>query len=190
MADNAHALAEQVRTCDACDLHRTRQQALWGQGSLPCQVLLVTPQPNPDDDVAAQLLAGKSGELLQHMLHAVGLNLAEVFLTSAVKCAPHLDVSASTTQQQACWGFLDAQIHLAQAQAIVVLGGDHPDLAQQITSAHNHTPCWVLPHPARLLRDAQHKRQAWQVLKQLRYHLNSGKQAPAHTDTAATTAAR
>ena len=58
LADNAHALAEQVRTCDACDLHRTRQQALWGQGSLPCQVLLVTPQPNPDDDVAAAAIDG------------------------------------------------------------------------------------------------------------------------------------
>ncbi len=186
-ADDADTLAGEVAACQACDLHRTRQQALWGQGTLPCTVLLVTPQPSPDDDVAARLLAGKSGELLQQMLQAIGLDLADVFLTGAVKCAPHLDVSASPAQQQACRGFLDAQIHLAQAQAIVVLGGDHPDLVQQITAAHSHTPCWVLPHPARLLRDAQHKRQAWQVLKQLRQHLDSRRKAAADTHTAAQT---
>ena len=154
--------------CQRCDLHRQRRQPLPGHGSLQAKLLVVSPNPAPEDDMAAQLLSGEAGVLLHNMLAAIHIDPATVYFTSQVKCTPNATLQVNPTETAACTPFLQQQIAWLQPQAVLLLGQSFQHMAAEaLAELLQHRPYVIVPHPARLLRQHQLKTEAWQALQKL-----------------------
>lgn len=154
--------------CQRCDLHRQRRQPLPGHGSLQAKLLVVSPNPAPEDDMAAQLLSGEAGVLLHNMLAAIHIDPATVYFTSQVKCTPNATLQVNPTETAACTPFLQQQIAWLQPQAVLLLGQSFQHMAAEaLAELLQQRPYVIVPHPARLLRQHQLKTEAWQALQKL-----------------------
>ena len=165
---NAATLPAALAQCQRCDLHRQRRQPLPGHGSLQAKLLVVSPNPAPEDDMAAQLLSGEAGVLLHNMLAAIHIDPATVYFTSQVKCTPNATLQVNPTETAACTPFLQQQIAWLQPQAVLLLGQSFQHMAAEaLAELLQHRPYVIVPHPARLLRQHQLKTEAWQALQKL-----------------------
>ena len=165
---NAATLPAALAQCQRCDLHRQRRQPLPGHGSLQAKLLVVSPNPAPEDDMAAQLLSGEAGVLLHNMLAAIHIDPATVYFTSQVKCTPNATLQVNPTETAACTPFLQQQIAWLQPQAVLLLGQSFQHMAAEaLAELLQQRPYVIVPHPARLLRQHQLKTEAWQALQKL-----------------------
>ena len=165
---NAATLPDALAQCQRCDLHRQRRQPLPGHGSLQAKLLVVSPNPAPEDDMAAQLLSGEAGVLLHNMLAAIHIDPATVYFTSQVKCTPNATLQVNPTETAACTPFLQQQIAWLQPQAVLLLGQSFQHMAAEaLAELLQQRPYVIVPHPARLLRQHQLKTEAWQALQKL-----------------------
>ena len=165
---NAATLPDALAQCQRCDLHRQRRQPLPGHGSLQAKLLVVSPNPAPEDDMAAQLLSGEAGVLLHNMLAAIHIDPATVYFTSQVKCTPNATLQVNPTETAACTTFLQQHIAWLQPQAVLLLGQSFQHMAAEaLAELLQQRPYVIVPHPARLLRQHQLKAEAWQALQKL-----------------------
>ncbi|MDO4693381.1 MAG: uracil-DNA glycosylase [Eikenella sp.] len=172
-------LRQQAADCTACKLHGERKQALAGHGALPAEVLVLCLNPTLHDDDARQLFSGSHGRLLDNMLAAIGLDAAPIFRTAWLRCTPRISPKPSPEEQVACAAFLEQEWAWAQPKAVLLLGDGFRDEVQQwlVKQIIGSTPCFILPHPAALLRQPLLKAQAWPVLQALRRALDHAPQA-------------
>ena len=91
-------------------------------------------------------------------------------MSNFLKNSPH----PTDEQIQAELPQLARELADTQAKAVLLVGQifEKPELAPLIDTLCGNTPRFILPHPARLLRQPQLKAKAWQVLKQVRQILN------------------
>lgn len=144
-------------------------------GIRPAAVMVVSICPAPEDGAAGKLFSGSAGVLLDNMLAAVGLTPACVHKTSWVKTGAAFTPEPSPEQVEAALPQMQAELAAAQARAVLFLGQAflRPHHAGAVARLCGGTPCFTVPHPARLLRQPQLKKQAWQELKKLRAFLQS-----------------
>ncbi|WP_274585611.1 uracil-DNA glycosylase family protein [Neisseria leonii] len=135
----------------------------------PAKLMLATVCPTPDDLMAGSLFSGTDGILLDNMLAAIGLTRAQTH------CTAWLANTAFTPQPSAddmlaAVDRIQAELTLSEAKALIVLGQifEQPDHGAAARQACAGIPLFLLPHPARLLRQPHLKAQAWQTLKQIR----------------------
>ncbi|MGE8589906.1 MAG: uracil-DNA glycosylase, partial [Alcaligenes sp.] len=82
-------LREQVVACTACGLCQGRRHAVFGQGATPTRWLVVGEAPGEQEDRQGHPFVGRSGQLLDAMLAAVGMSRdTDVFITNVIKCRP------------------------------------------------------------------------------------------------------
>ena len=175
-ADVWQRLAYQVSQCTACSLHQNRTQAVFGAGNQQADWMIVGEVPGLDEDRQGEPFVGPTGQLLEAMLQAVGLQRAQVFITNILKCRP-LNRDPRPEELQQCQGFLRHQIALVQPRVILALGAsaarallDTPASIGQLRGQHHvysetAIPVVVSYHPAYLLRTPAEKRQSWQDLQ-------------------------
>ena len=81
-------LREQVVSCTACGLCQGRRHAV-GHGGQPARWLVVGEAPGEQEDRQGQPFVGRSGQLLDAMLSAVGMSRErDVFIANVIKCRP------------------------------------------------------------------------------------------------------
>ena len=80
------ALRNHVSHCQACALHQTRKQTVFGEGHHKVDWLIIGEAPGADEDKEGQPFVGPAGQLLNQMLRAMGLAREEVFITNILKC--------------------------------------------------------------------------------------------------------
>src|SRR5438552_11009111 len=81
-------VAKEVRTCEKCDLCRSRKKAVPGEGSGRSGVMLVGEAPGGKEDESGRPFVGVAGKRLEELLRLAGLSRDEVFITNIVKCRP------------------------------------------------------------------------------------------------------
>ena len=82
-------LREQVVSCTACGLCQGRRHAVFGHGGQPARWLVVGEAPGEQEDRQGQPFVGRSGQLLDAMLSAVGMSRErDVFIANVIKCRP------------------------------------------------------------------------------------------------------
>ena len=167
---------KEVSECVLCELHRTRENTVFGVGAENAKLMLIGEAPGADEDAQGEPFVGRAGKLLDSMLAAIGMNREQVFIANILKCRPPNNENPTPEQAGKCRPYLDRQIELIQPQAILALGA---------VAAHNllgvETPIGrlrgvvhemsgsgipVIPtyHPAYLLRRPQGKAQAFEDL--------------------------
>jgi len=160
--------AKAATTTVSDDLPRLQTEAR------PSEVIIISICPATEDSLHGQLFHGAVGVLLDNMLAAIRLTPQQAYKTSWVKAAPVFSPHPTDEQIQAELPQLARELADTQAKAVLLVGQifDKPELAPLIDTLCGNTPRFILPHPARLLRQPQLKAKAWQVLKQVRQILN------------------
>ncbi len=146
--------------CQACGLHQARRQPIWGIGTLPCELLIITTNPTPQDDLSNTLLSNVT-ELWENMLLALNIPKDKIFTTAWVKCASHHTLTTQKEERDACLPILKKQAEAAKI--ILFLGDQDYDLINEVKNWNK--PYFQIPHPAKLIRQPALKGQAWRVFK-------------------------
>ncbi|MDP2170985.1 MAG: uracil-DNA glycosylase [Rhodocyclaceae bacterium] len=168
-------LQQAVADCQACELCKTRKQAVLGVGDPDADWLFVGEGPGAEEDERGEPFVGKAGKLLDNMLAAIDLQRGQqVYIANAVKCRPPDNRTPEPGETAACWPFLARQIELIQPKLIVTLGKPAAQtlLQQEVKIAdargrvHDFAgmPLIVTYHPAYLLRNLPDKAKAWEDL--------------------------
>jgi len=173
-------LREQVVACTACGLCQGRRHAVFGQGATPTRWLVVGEAPGEQEDRQGHPFVGRSGQLLDAMLAAVGMSRdTDVFITNVIKCRPPGNRNPKPEEIASCSPYLMRQIALLKPERILVLGrfaaqtllgtdatiGSLRGRVHQLKTDDGEIPLIVSYHPAYLLRSPSEKARAWQDLK-------------------------
>jgi uracil-DNA glycosylase family protein len=123
------ALREAAAGCRGCPLYADATQAVFGEGTLTSEVMLVGEQPGDQEDLAGAPFVGPAGKLLDRALDEAGIDRETTYVTNAVK---HFKWKArgprrihdkpSWTEQMACRPWLEAELALVKPRALVLLG--------------------------------------------------------------------
>lgn len=177
-------LAKKIERCTNCSLARTRNNVVIGQGVLSPKVLVIGEGPGEEEDKQGLPFVGRAGILLDKMLIAIGLDRkSNCYIANIVKCRPPQNRVPLAEEQDACFPFLETQIHLLKPKMILCMGKTAIEkiMNQKISITQNHgifydyngIPVMATYHPSALLRDESLKRPAWNDLKAFKARLDS-----------------
>ena len=120
--DSLVQVAKEVRVCVACPLHRTRKNAVPGEGPADAPIMLIGEGPGFHEDQQGRPFVGASGQFLTQLLASAGFKREEVFIANVVKCRPPENRDPLPEETQACGAYLERQIALINPKVIVTLG--------------------------------------------------------------------
>jgi uracil-DNA glycosylase family 4 len=170
-------LADEARACTRCGLHATRKQAVFARGNPFAELVFVGEGPGADEDAQGLPFVGKSGQLLDRMIVAMGYAPEDIYVCNIVKCRPPENRKPEPVEMAACSPFVVQQLALIKPKVIVALGatavqGLLPSTTEGITRMRGKWKVYqqtipVMPtfHPAYLLRNPDAKRDVWNDLK-------------------------
>lgn len=170
-------LKQALHNFEGCGLKRTAHNTVFSDGKPESGLMLIGEAPGADEDEQGLPFVGQSGQLLNAMLAAIGINRSagDCYITNVVPWRPPGNRPPSTDEIAACRPFLDQHIVLVQPKLIVLLGGIACKtlLHEASTGAmrgrfHQYTmvngvtvPMCVTYHPAYLLRSPRQKGTVW-----------------------------
>ena len=146
--------------------------------------MIIGEGPGHEEDIKGEPFVGRSGQLLDKMLEAIGISREQVFITNIVKCRPPNNRDPHRDEVKACNTFLQAQIEAIAPKVILSVGRisahsllhSTDPVGKLIKNIHqlpnSDIPVKVTYHPAYLLRTPSAKSIAWQDLKILHGILN------------------
>jgi DNA polymerase len=169
-----------VAGCTACPLYEGRRQTVFGIGNERAHWMVVGEAPGEQEDRTGEPFVGKSGQLLDNMLRAIGLTRGEalppqqVYIANTVKCRPPGNRNPEPAELAQCEPFLIRQLELVQPRIVLAMGrfavqsllrSSEPigRLRGRVHRYHD-VPLIVTYHPAYLLRNPQDKARAWDDL--------------------------
>lgn len=172
---NWQELSQAIRSCTACDLHKTRTQGVVGVGDQRAEWLIVGEAPGAEEDAQGEPFVGQAGKLLDAMLAAIGLRRGEnVYIANVLKSRPPGNRNPAPEEVAACMPFLERQIQLIQPRLILALGrfaaqsllNSEETISRLRGHVHRYqgVPLIVTYHPAYLLRNLPDKAKAWEDL--------------------------
>ena len=180
--ENWESLQSKCKTCDKCELHKTRTNCVFGVGNKNADILFVGEAPGEQEDLSGTPFVGRAGQLLDKFLYAVGIPRDEVYIANILKCRPPKNRDPLPAEEDACIDYLREQVRLIQPKIIVCLGRIaamrliKPDF--KITKEHG---VWVergnflitaVYHPALLLRDPRKKSEMLEDMKKIKAKLD------------------
>jgi DNA polymerase len=126
---DVEGLASAAQGCTACDLYRNATQAVFGEGPVPAEVMLVGEQPGDREDEQGHPFVGPAGRLLDRALEEAGLDRRRVYVTNVVKHFKwtargkrRLHDKPDREEVAACLPWLAAELELVDPVVVVCLG--------------------------------------------------------------------
>lgn len=177
--DNWDNIIGAIQDCEACELSQNCTQKVPGIGDRQADLLIVGEGPGHDEDIRGEPFVGRSGQLLDRMLAAIGIDREQVYITNIVKCRPPNNRDPKVDEAQQCRHYLEAQIRQIAPRVILAVGrvsahnllGSNLPVGKLIKEMHQlpetDIPLKVTYHPAYLLRNPSAKAIVWQDLKLL-----------------------
>ncbi|MDQ2069435.1 uracil-DNA glycosylase [Natronospira bacteriovora] len=179
------ALRERVMQCQACPLHATRTQGVFGVGNTQAEWMLIGEAPGAEEDRQGEPFVGRAGQLLDAMLAAAGTDRQKVYIANIIKSRPPDNRDPQPGEIAACLPYLRRQIELISPRVIMLVGRVAAQTLLESTAAVgrlrgqvHRLPGFAIPavvtyHPAYLLRSPLEKRKVWDDLRLLRRTLES-----------------
>ena len=154
-------------------------RTVFSRGPADAAVMLIGEGPGAEEDQRGQPFVGRSGQLLDRMLAAAGLE-GRVFITNTVFWRPPADRTPSAAEQALCLPFVERAIALVRPRVLLLAGGASAKALLRrndgILSLRGRwfdwtpeagggaIPAMPILHPAFLLRQPAAKAQAWRDL--------------------------
>jgi uracil-DNA glycosylase family 4 len=178
---------------DACPLKKTATNLCFADGNPHAQVMLIGEAPGRDEDIQGKPFVGRSGQLLDRMLQAIGLARQgetpenSVYISNVIFWRPPGNRTPTDQETLMCLPFLRRAIEIKQPRLIVCLGatptqrliGRSEGILKlrgrwfDFASGQGSIPLLATLHPAYLLRQPAQKRLAWRDLLSLKQKLGS-----------------
>jgi DNA polymerase len=188
-AETIEALGALVAAFDGCPLKRTATNTVFIDGNPAAPVLIIGEAPGADEDRIGRPFVGRSGQLLDRMLAAIGLDRTNVQITNVIYWRPPGNRKPTAAEIAACLPFVLRHIALARPLVLVLAGGTAASallpVSEGITRLRGRwfelavpgldKPVPTLPmfHPSFLLRAPERKREAWRDLLALKARLDA-----------------
>lgn len=192
-ATDLPGLAAALAAFEGSSLKRGAKSCVFADGAPGARLMVIGEGPGRDEDRVGKPFVGRSGQLLDRMLAAIGLSRAEsdpakgVYITNVSPWRP-LDNRAPDDQEAAILlPFLQRHIALARPKLLLCLGNTPAkhvmDAGKGVTKFRGSwtdyardglsIPALSTFHPAYLLRSPEMKRLAWRDLLALREKLDA-----------------
>jgi DNA polymerase len=170
------AIRAEIGDCTRCPLaYAGRHTIVFGDGDPNARLMFVGEGPGADEDQQGIPFVGKSGQLLNNMIAAMGLSRDRVYIANVVKCRPPGNRNPEPVEAGTCTPFLARQMDVVRPEVVVALGSIAATyllgVKQSLASLRGrwHTvrgvKTVVTYHPAFLLRDPNRKADAWKDLQ-------------------------
>jgi len=174
-------LRERLAAFEACGLKRTAKNLVFADGNPQARVMFVGEAPGRDEDLQGLPFVGRSGQLLDRMLAAIGLDRTQVYIANIVPWRPPGNRTPTPQEAAMCRPFIERQIELCDPDILVCLGGPSAQALLGLTdgilrsrgkwysyeTARRPIRALATLHPAYLLRQPLQKRLAWRDLRAL-----------------------
>lgn len=169
-------LRAEVEACTRCPLHKTRIKPVFGVGNIHADLMFIGEAPGAQEDKQGEPFVGRAGQLLDSMLHAIGLSRQQIYIANILKSRPPNNRDPLPEEVAACTPFLIRQIALVQPKLLVTLGRIAAQFllntstaignlrGKQFSYGTDNIPLLVAYHPAYLLRSPQNKAKAYEDL--------------------------
>ncbi|MGE0501425.1 MAG: uracil-DNA glycosylase family protein [Rhizobiaceae bacterium] len=185
-AARARELAREAKTLDelraimgafdGCNLRMTAKNLVFADGNPEADLMLVGEAPGREEDIEGLPFVGRSGQLLDRILAAIGRDRGSAYIANVIPWRPPGNRDPSPMETEICRPFIERQIELAAPRVLVTLGNPSTKtlLGAQAgimrmrgnwqtyrSPAGLEVPAMPTLHPAYLLRNPAHKRLAW-----------------------------
>jgi len=174
-ANDLNALRACLEAFEGCNLRRTAKTLVFSDGNPEARVMFVGEAPGRDEDQIGKPFVGRSGQLLDLMLRAIGLDRSEAYIANVVPWRPPGNRTPTPQETEICKPFIARQIELAQPEVLVFLGAasaktflNVQDGIRRLRGRWMTYPgklsdiqCIATYHPAYLLRNPIEKRLSW-----------------------------
>lgn len=171
---------------DGCNLRLTARRLVFADGNPQARVMLVGEAPGREEDEQGLPFVGRSGQLLDRMLAAIGLDRTSVYIANVVPWRPPGNRTPTPQETEICKPFVARQIDLVDPDVLVFLGGASAAALAgtregilrlrgrwlPYDTATRRIRALATLHPAYLLRQPLQKRLAWRDLLALRRALD------------------
>ena len=157
------------------------RQSVFARGNPDADIMIIGEAPGRDEDIAGKPFVGVTGQLLDKMFAAIGLNEETLYITNVVNWRPPGNRNPSADEIALCKPFIDRHIELASPKYIVLVGGLALSAMTDQTSIMQNRGQWTdlniggqtipaipIYHPSLLLRQPALKKDAWRDLLALR----------------------
>ena len=115
-------LSTEINNCKKCELWKTRNKPLVGDGSVDVKILVVGESPGYNEDLAGKAFVGEAGKVLDQLLGLANLRRDKVYITNILKCHPPKNHNPNRDEINSCTGYLDRQIRTIKPRIIITLG--------------------------------------------------------------------
>lgn len=191
LARNAATLEElrEILTAfDGCNLKSTAKNLVFADGNPEAPLMLVGEAPGRDEDLEGLPFVGRSGQLLDRMLAAIGYDRGSAYIANVIPWRPPGNRTPTPQETEICRPFIERMIELVKPKVLVNLGGPSAKTLLNTTEGilrlrgnwRVHTtaagiaiPAMPTLHPAYLLRNPAHKKLAWRDFLEVKAKLRS-----------------
>ncbi|HEY7383037.1 MAG TPA: uracil-DNA glycosylase [Beijerinckiaceae bacterium] len=181
-ARSLEELAALLASFEGCGLRVTAKNLVFADGNPQSRLMLVGEAPGGDEDRIGKPFVGRSGQLLDRMLAAIGLDRTSVYIANIVPWRPPGNRTPTPQEVAICRPFIEKQIELADPDILVCLGGPSAQTLLSIKegilktrgrwfpyqTGRREIRAFATLHPAYLLRQPLQKRLAWRDFRALK----------------------
>jgi DNA polymerase len=174
-ASTLEELERAMQTFEGCGLKITAHSLVFADGNPKSGIMFVGEAPGSDEDRQGKPFVGRSGQLLDKMLAAIGLDRTKAYIGNVIPWRPPGNRTPSAEEVAICLPFIRRQIALANPRILVLLGGTPVkhllETDAGITRIRGQWKTYSLDglsipalptfHPAYLLRQPAVKKMAW-----------------------------
>jgi len=185
-ANSLSELRSIVENFEGCSLKFSANSTVFGVGNERAKVMLIGEAPGADEDRIGKPFVGRSGQLLDKMLKAVGISREDCYVTNVLPWRPPGNRTPTDGEVAVCLPFLKRQVELIEPQMVFLMGASAANAvlgnADSISSMRGKMLEIVLDngktikalasfHPAYLLRSSSQKAKSWSDLLRLKHFL-------------------
>lgn len=179
-------LRQMMESFEGCNLKATAKNMVFADGNPEADLMLVGEAPGRDEDLEGLPFAGRSGQLLDRILAAIGLDRKSAYIANAIPWRPPGNRAPTPHETEICRPFIERQIALASPKVLVTLDGLPAKLLTgspegilrlrgnwKVHTTASGTVIPVMPtlHPDYLLRNPAHKKLAWRDFLEVKARL-------------------
>src|SRR3979490_579867 len=180
-APTLEALRAVWETFDGCALKFTATRLVFADGNPQARIMFVGEAPGREEDIEGLPFVGRSGQLLNRMIAAMGLDRTKAYIPHVIPWRPPGNRTPTPQETQICLPFIQRQIELVNPDVLVTLGNPSTQTLLSTREGIMRTRGkWfdydtgtrtiraiATFHPAYLLRSPSYKRMTWQDLRAL-----------------------
>jgi len=178
-------LKQAIENFDGCALKRTARNMVFSRGNPDAKIMIVGEAPGRDEDEQGKPFVGRSGQLLDAMFKAIGLEEEDLYISNIVNWRPPGNRNPTQEEVAICLPLIERHIAIQNPDTLIVTGGvAAQSLLRSTTGITKLRGRWAeyllkdeqgsetgikvrtLPmfHPSYLLRRPAEKRHAWSDL--------------------------